>query len=208
MPPRTRTVPRKMPKQQRSKETVDVILAATARVLVKEGFDRASTNRIADAAGVSIGSLYQYFPTKDAVTIALIERESTTLVEDVLAALALADPKKALRAMIKAAVRNQLRRPKLARMLDFEEARLFAVLPPSRNAGTIRTAFEKFLERSYGLSAAAAKLVAVDVLEIARALNDAGGRREQVDAAALERAVEAAVLGYLTAMTRTKSKPR
>ena len=74
MAPRTRTVPRKEPKQQRSKETVDVILAATARVLVREGFDRASTNRIAETAGVSIGSLYQYFPSKEALVAALIER--------------------------------------------------------------------------------------------------------------------------------------
>jgi AcrR family transcriptional regulator len=74
MAPRTRTVPRKEPKQQRSKETVDVILSATARVLVKEGFDRASTNRIAETAGVSIGSLYQYFPSKEALVAALIER--------------------------------------------------------------------------------------------------------------------------------------
>ena len=81
MPPRTRTVPRKMPKQQRSKETVDVILAATARVLVKEGFDRASTNRIADAAGVSIGSLYQYFPSKEALVAALVERHIETMSE-------------------------------------------------------------------------------------------------------------------------------
>jgi hypothetical protein len=93
-------------------------------------------------------------------------------------------------------------------MLDFEEARLSGVLPPSRNAGIIRTALENFLERSYRFTPAASKLVAVDVLEIARALNDAGGRRENVDAAALERAVEAAVLGYLNEVTRTRSKSR
>lgn len=81
MPPRTRTVPRKMPKQQRSRETVDVILAATARVLVKEGFDRASTNRIAEQAGVSIGSLYQYFPSKEALVAALVERHIETMSE-------------------------------------------------------------------------------------------------------------------------------
>ena len=81
--PRTRTVPRKLPQQQRSRDTVDVILAATARVLVKEGFDRASTNRIAEAAGVSIGSLYQYFPSKEALVAALVERH----IEDMSAAL-------------------------------------------------------------------------------------------------------------------------
>jgi AcrR family transcriptional regulator len=61
-------------RQARSRATIEAILTATARVLVKEGFDRASTNRIADAAGVSIGSLYQYFPSKEALVAALIER--------------------------------------------------------------------------------------------------------------------------------------
>ena len=89
MPPRTRTVPRKMPKQQRSRETVDVILAATARVLVKEGFDRASTNRIAEQAGVSIGSLYQYFPSKEALVAALVERHIETMSEALEAEMAL-----------------------------------------------------------------------------------------------------------------------
>src|SRR3954468_2330379 len=88
MPPRTRTVPRKAPKQQRSKETVDVILAATARVLVKEGFDRASTNRIADAAGVSIGSLYQYYPSKEALVAALVEEHTAKMTEEITGALA------------------------------------------------------------------------------------------------------------------------
>jgi AcrR family transcriptional regulator len=52
---------------------VEVLVAATARVLVKRGYDRATTNHIAVAAGVSIGSLYQYFPSKDALVAALID---------------------------------------------------------------------------------------------------------------------------------------
>lgn len=76
---RVRTNPRKMPKQRRSGETVEIILKATARILVSDGYDRASTNRIALAAGVSIGSLYQYFPDKKSIFVALHERH----VEDV-----------------------------------------------------------------------------------------------------------------------------
>ena len=68
------TSPRKEASQERSRATVDALLAATARVLVKEGYDRASTNKIAEAAGVSIGSLYQYFPSKEALVAAVIER--------------------------------------------------------------------------------------------------------------------------------------
>jgi AcrR family transcriptional regulator len=61
------TKPRKSAAQERSRATVDALVEATARILVKEGFDKASTNRIAAVAGVSIGSLYQYFPSKEAL---------------------------------------------------------------------------------------------------------------------------------------------
>lgn len=72
---------RKEASQERSKATVDTLLAATARVLVKEGYDHASTNKIADAAGVSIGSLYQYFPSKEALVAAVIERHNNGMLE-------------------------------------------------------------------------------------------------------------------------------
>ncbi len=67
------TAPRRRPRQARAQATVDAIVKATARVLVDEGYDRASTNRVALAAGVSIGSLYQYFPSKEALVAALVE---------------------------------------------------------------------------------------------------------------------------------------
>ena len=67
------TNPRRRPRQARAQATVEAIVKATARVLVEEGYDRASTNRIAHAAGVSIGSLYQYFPSKEALVAALVE---------------------------------------------------------------------------------------------------------------------------------------
>jgi AcrR family transcriptional regulator len=65
---------RKSPTQERGQATVDAIVQAAARVLVKDGYDRASTNRIAEAAGVSIGSLYQYFSSKEALVAELIDR--------------------------------------------------------------------------------------------------------------------------------------
>ncbi len=77
--PRPRTAPRKQPRQARSRATLDAILIATARILKRDGFDRASTNRIAEAAGVSIGSLYQYFPSKEALVAALVERHTAEM---------------------------------------------------------------------------------------------------------------------------------
>lgn len=61
--------------------TVDAIVDATARVLVKAGFEGCSTNRVAREAGVSIGSLYQYFPSKEALVLAVMERHNTKMWE-------------------------------------------------------------------------------------------------------------------------------
>jgi AcrR family transcriptional regulator len=81
------TNPRKSASQERSRLTVDALLEATARVLVKEGYDRASTNRIAEVAGVSIGSLYQYFPSKEALVAAVIDRHAQEVAQVTLNAL-------------------------------------------------------------------------------------------------------------------------
>src|SRR5689334_8463633 len=80
---RPATKPRKLARQDRSKATVEALLGGTARVLVRDGYDRASTNRIAEAAGVNISSLYQYFPSKEALVAALIDRH----LEEVFAVL-------------------------------------------------------------------------------------------------------------------------
>lgn len=65
---------RKEPNQERAVSTMEDILKATAHILEKEGFEKASTNKIAAKAGVSIGSLYQYFPTKDSIVALMMER--------------------------------------------------------------------------------------------------------------------------------------
>src|SRR5262245_66599391 len=66
--------PRKVPRQERSRATVEALLEATADILVREGYGKLTTNRIADRAGVNIASLYQYFPGKDAIVAELRQR--------------------------------------------------------------------------------------------------------------------------------------
>ena len=66
--------PRKRPVQRRSIATVDDILTAATQVFEAHGYAAGTTNRIAERAGVSIGTLYQYFPSKEAVAVALLER--------------------------------------------------------------------------------------------------------------------------------------
>lgn len=65
--------PRKQPRQERSQQTVDAILRAAAQVFSARGYAGTTTNHIAERAGVSIGSLYEYFPSKDALLVALLE---------------------------------------------------------------------------------------------------------------------------------------
>jgi AcrR family transcriptional regulator len=87
MQPNNPAKPRKLPKQERSRVTVESILIATTRILTEEGYDRFNTNRVAELAGVSVGSLYQYFPNKEALIFALAEDHANEMVQLVQAHL-------------------------------------------------------------------------------------------------------------------------
>ena len=73
MPPTTPT-PRRTPRQERSQVTVDAIFEAVARIVATQGEAALTTNRIAELAGVSVGSLYQYFPSKEAILVAMLDQ--------------------------------------------------------------------------------------------------------------------------------------
>jgi AcrR family transcriptional regulator len=110
------TNPRKSASQERSRLTVDALLEATARVLMKEGYDRASTNKIAAVAGVSIGSLYQYFPSKEALVAAVIDRhmhEMFQLVRDALVKVAIRPIEVAARELVSVMIDAHRVNPKL-----------------------------------------------------------------------------------------------
>jgi len=114
------TNPRKEASQERSRATVNALIEATARILVREGFDKASTNRIAQMAGVSVGSLYQYYPGKEALVAAVIDRHNQDLMELVRGALAdVAEMplEKAVRTIVGVAVDAHRLDPKLHRVL-------------------------------------------------------------------------------------------
>ena len=114
------TNPRKQASQERSRATVDALLDATARILVREGFDKASTNRIAEVAGVSVGSLYQYFPSKEALVAAVIERhqrEIMQLVRGELAEVANQPIEQGVRTLVAAAIKSHCLDQKLHRVL-------------------------------------------------------------------------------------------
>jgi AcrR family transcriptional regulator len=85
LPPRSAVLlePRKAPVQARSAASVDAILEATVQVLLKAGKERLTTTRVASRAGVSVGTLYQYFPNKSALLQAALKRHLSRVTDAV-----------------------------------------------------------------------------------------------------------------------------
>jgi len=115
--------PRKQPRQARSQVTVDAVFEATIQVLLNDGPQRLTTTRVADRAGVSVGTLYQYYPNKQALLYAVLLRHLAR-VEETVAAAARAMHHAPLAAMVAAVVEAFVR----AKTERIEEARaLYAV---------------------------------------------------------------------------------
>jgi AcrR family transcriptional regulator len=113
--------PRKLPAQDRSRATVTVILDAAARILVKDGYRGFTTNRVAEKAGVSIGSLYQYFPNKEALIGELQRRHVEDLqraIEEMAARPTSAPIAEVIRGAVEGAIKSHLVDPPLHRVLS------------------------------------------------------------------------------------------
>ncbi|HWZ49205.1 MAG TPA: TetR/AcrR family transcriptional regulator [Herbaspirillum sp.] len=115
---------RKQPSQTRSKAMVDTILDATARVLVERGYAKTNTNVVAELAGISVGSLYRYYPNKNALINALQERHVGKMLAIFLDVTAKMTPEgslaRDLQALIDALVAAHLLEPELNRILEDE----------------------------------------------------------------------------------------
>jgi AcrR family transcriptional regulator len=127
--PTKRLRPRKTPRQTRSVETRARLLDAAARVFSRHGYAAGTTNRIAEEAGMSVGSLYQYFPNKDAILVELLRAHVDAGAEALRRRLAPlrvqggepVDRRAVLAAAVDAMVANHVDDPALHQVL-FEEA--------------------------------------------------------------------------------------
>ncbi len=130
MPSRRKPPPRKSPRQARAQATRDAILEATVLVLDREGLDAATTTRIAEVAGVSVGSLYQYFAHRDAILTALQEREferAAALMQEILADGNLQrSPREIVTAVVRGLASLYASAPGLHRVLAIEGLRVVA----------------------------------------------------------------------------------
>lgn len=193
--------PRRTPRQRRSAQTVDAIVEAAARLLESRGLAAFNTNAVAERAGISVGSLYQYFPGKDALIAALGRRERQRLAADIAAAARAAAGQpldRALGTLARAAIRHRLARPELARILDFAEPRLGrdagddpATRAVAGDVAAVLAAHRRRMPRQR-LDATVA-----DLMALTRALIDAAARRGTPRPAAPERRIVRAALGYL-----------
>jgi AcrR family transcriptional regulator len=115
--------PRKTPRQERSRATVEALLEATADILVRDGYAKLTTNRIAERAGVNIASLYQYFPGKDAIVAELRRRHGSELrgeVRKVLTERGDQSFDNTLRTLVSVGVSGHARSPGLQRVFAEE----------------------------------------------------------------------------------------
>lgn len=190
---------RKHPRQDRSRAKVDGILAAAADLCSGRGLDALTTNAVAARAGVSIGSLYQYFPGKAALLAALIRAERATLleaVERIVSSEAAQSLNQLVDGLIKAAVGHYLARPSLSRTLNLARTQL----PPDPEASEFSTRITVLIAaRLEELKISRPETTAQDVLAILRGMIDAASEAHEADRTALTDRTRRAVLGYLQA---------
>lgn len=134
-PPTSRISSRKAPKQARSTELVSAILEAAVQVLAKEGAQRFTTARVAEKAGVSVGSLYQYFPNKAAILFRLQSdewRQTNAMLTGILSDDSVA-PLSRLRRLVHAFIRSECEEAEMRVALN-DAAPLYRDAPEAQDA--------------------------------------------------------------------------
>jgi AcrR family transcriptional regulator len=200
--------PRKIPQQSRAEQTVATILEAAARVLETKGMDGMNTNLVAQRAGVGVGSLYQYFPNKDALIVALSKRERDVFLAEAGGALSEPTGQRALKHLITVSVHQQLRRPALARALDFEENRPAIANELATSTAALREVIRQILAREDIPPQPNMETTTDDLFAVIRAIVDAAGERGESDRADLESRVSRALFGYLGIVDHQPEKSR
>ena len=198
------TNPRKLPRQARSKATVDAVITAAAQVLIEHGYEGATTARVAERAGVSVGSLYQYLPNKEALIAVLIERHADGIVG--IMQRALSDPanvtlEDGLRAIIRAGTSAHHLDPTLHKILHEQVPRVGRLGMAMDTIKQITRAIERFLrahasEMRPGLDPAIAAVVIETALEALshRAVIE---RRDLLAGGLIEREAFSLIAGYV-----------
>lgn len=192
---------RKAPRQARAVATVEAIAQAATQLLREGGLAAMTTNAVAARAGVSIGSLYQYFPNRDALMVELIRREQRGHVERVRAALLLCkglDLEATVRLLVRAAMGHHRADALLASAIDHEEARLpvDAIIAETLSEGGALLA-QIFSRFEHQISPVDAVRAALTLPALVRSIVDVWANLPQAEIDIAEDEAVRAVLGYL-----------
>lgn len=131
---------RKSPTQARAEHTVDAILEAAAQILQSDGEERLNTNRIAERAGFSIGTLYQYFADKEAIIAALAERERDKVLATIVKALNTIEPgdfENVVREIVRTLVGSFAKRRRARKIIMMTMLKRWQFAPEKQGTGVI-----------------------------------------------------------------------
>ena len=192
--------PRKVPAQSRALATQQAILQASARILSEQGLSVFNTNRVAQLAGISVGSLYQYYPNKAALLAALNLMQHQILLTNLdlaIARCAKLSLKATLPKLVAVAMAHQFEDPRLAAALDYAEREL----PPHPGLLPLRQLLLASLQTALSQHRADIKgdlkTIALDVQVIVQAMVDGAALRGESLTPALKKRVNRAVSGYV-----------
>ena len=203
---KTSIAPRKLPVQRRAQATREAIIEGAAQILGASGLPGFNTNAVAVRAGVSIGTLYQYFPNKDALMAALIAREQTARADalgSIVDSLTGHSINEGVVRLIDAAVTGETSQPQLSRSLDHEEARLPVVDMIGNAQSILDDHIARFLRpHMRDIPDAELRQIGRTVRVIARAIIDDMINRDRPDQDQAREQSRLAVLGYLDKQQR------
>ena len=191
--------PRKAPQQSRSRDTFFVILQAALELLDRSGLDEFNTNDIAKRAGVSVGSLYQYFPNKNAILTALIRDMRQAMLNDFKQAIEQTegqDLDAAIKALIHASLNHHLDNPARTEILERAEE-TFPLDDETQQLKAEMSSLVVTLLRNHQITQP--EQTAFDLVALSHGLTDAATRSGQTDFKDLSARIERAVFGYLRA---------
>lgn len=194
--------PRKKPQQRRSRATIETIFEATIQVLLANGFEKTTTIQIAERAGVSVGSLYQYFPNKRALLAAIVKRHVGGVVDATIAACISAHGRtieEMCATMMAAFVDAKTRRPDVSRALYLPSAAIgddgIVKAESSRCAQAVHDMLITASDATFEQPLIVSGVLVAAIVGPTRAAIEAGGSRHAFEG--LKRHLTALCVGYL-----------
>lgn len=196
-------LPRKTPVQERGKLTFDAILDAAAQLLIERGYTRMTTNAVAERSGVSIGSLYQYFPNKQALVASLHERHVqriSTIMQQAFGESRCMTLRDSIAHNIRANFRAHQQERELHRALAMAAMQVPKLRGPMPRAQVMQSLLGLLQQHAVGVAAADRQAIAELIFETVESIS----HRAVVDHAfADERAAQTLLSGMITLLVES-----